>query len=284
MELPIKNKITYILDDKEYSFSIKDADFSFGENVILSTKDSDISFDQKWYKEGFSSIPFLTDDEFYQLKNEITQNVKTIISSTIDKTINNFSLEDYHKYVSNEDEHFQIVSKTRDLFQKDISFNAQKLIAKFESILNCSLTDIVPGTNHQLHIIIRINRPFSKDYNPPHKDIYEFYDGYGLTPKMINVWIPIAGVSNKSSLPIAPSSHLLTENKILRTKAGSVFEDNQYRVNTIKSWNNQNELIRSNVKYNEALLFSPYLVHGLALNEQENSSRVALELRLFEVE
>lgn len=281
MEFPFKNKITYILEQKEYSFSIKDADFNFGEAILLSTEDSDISFNQKWYKEGFSSIPFLTKDEFYQLKSEITESVKTIIASTTQITINNFSLEDYHHYVNNEDEHFQIVSKTRDLFQKDISFNAQKLISKFENILNCSLTDIVPGTNHQLHIIIRINRPFSKDFNPPHKDIYEFYDGYGLTPKMINVWIPIAGVSNKSSLPIAPSSHLLSEDKILRTKAGCVFDGNHYRVNAIQSWNNQNELIRSNVNYGEALLFSPYLVHGLALNEQENSSRVALEFRLF---
>jgi ectoine hydroxylase-related dioxygenase (phytanoyl-CoA dioxygenase family) len=48
-----------------------------------------------------------------------------------------------------------------------------------------------------------------------------------------------------------------------------------------KSWDKKNELERSTVGYGQALIFSPHLIHGLALNLEENKTRVALEFRLF---
>lgn len=147
--------------------------------------------------------------------------------------------------------------------------------------MNFNLTDIDPFNNKKLHIIVRINRPLSKDYNPPHKDIYEGVDNNGYIPQFINFWIPIAGVTGKTNLPLAPKSHTINENLVLRTFEGGLIEGNKYRVRMIKSWNGDNALVRSKVKYGQVLIFSSHLIHGLATNEENDKTRVALEFRLF---
>jgi hypothetical protein len=196
--------------------------------------------------------------------------------------VENFELNKYHKCITSNEDHFKIVSKTRDLFPEDFNFPLDEIISKFEKILGFGLTDTNPYLNKQLHIIIRINRPHSTDYNPPHKDIYEGVDREdSYIPQFINLWIPICGVTDNSSLPMAPSSHLLPESKILRTFEGGVISGNKYRVRMIKEWGGSNELTRAKVGYGEVLFFSLHLVHGLAINEEEDETRVSLEFRLF---
>ena len=121
-------------------------------------------------------------------------------------------------------------------------------------------------------------RTFGK---PTEKDIYEGVDNHSYIPQFLNFWIPIAGVTNRTSLPIAPKSHKLNENTILRTFEGGFLEGNKYRVRMIKSWNGGNELYRSKVKYGEVLMFSGHLIHGMGVNNEEDITRVALEFRLF---
>jgi len=74
---------------------------------------------------------------------------------------------------------------------------------------------------------------------------------------------------------------LLHESAILRTKKGADVEGKKYRVRAIESWNGSNELQRSKVKYKDILVFSSHLVHGLAVNDERDLTRVALEFRLF---
>jgi ectoine hydroxylase-related dioxygenase (phytanoyl-CoA dioxygenase family) len=100
----------------------------------------------------------------------------------------------------------------------------------------------------------------------------------------LNFWIPIAGVTEKSNLPLAPKSHLINENLVLRTFEGGEIEGNKYRVRMIKSWNGESTLTRSKVRYGEVLIFSSHLIHGLAVNDEANKTRVALEFRLFKSE
>jgi ectoine hydroxylase-related dioxygenase (phytanoyl-CoA dioxygenase family) len=143
------------------------------------------------------------------------------------------------------------------------------------------LTDIEPKTKKQIHIIVRINRPQSNDFNPPHKDIHENLDILSYIKPFVNFWIPIAGVNHKSSLPIAPKSHLINENQVLRTFDGGMLQGNQYRARMIKSWQGKSELFRSKVTYGQVLAFSGNMIHGLAVNDNPDKTRVSLELRLF---
>ena len=50
--------------------------------------------------------------------------------------------------------------------------------------------------------------------------------------------------------------------------------------NCIKSWDGKNEMSIISPKYGSFLLFSSHLIHGLALNNNKDETRVSLEFRL----
>jgi hypothetical protein len=273
------------IDGVEKIFSIENApEFNVGQNEVFSKETTDIAFNQEWYTEGFAEVNFLNEKEFDFLKDGLIKSIGNIISQQCSVDLTDFNLENYHHYVKTDSDHYKVVSKTRDLFSEDFNFPIEEMLPRLGKILDYNLTDIDPKTNEKLHIIVRINRPLSTDYNPPHKDIYEDVDASNYIPQFINFWIPIAGVTEKSNLPIVPNSHLINENLILRTFEGGKLAGNKYRVRMIKSWNNDNSLVRSKVKYGEVLIFSSHLIHGLALNEETDKTRVALEFRLFKTE
>jgi ectoine hydroxylase-related dioxygenase (phytanoyl-CoA dioxygenase family) len=99
----------------------------------------------------------------------------------------------------------------------------------------------------------------------------------------VNLWIPIAGVTENTSLGMVPGSHKLSEVEIVRTYDGGVVEGNTYRVRMIKEWGGSHALERADVKDGEVLLFSSHLIHGMAINAEDDLTRVALEFRLFKV-
>ena len=273
--------LNYHINDNQISYEYDtNQEYKFGDDVVLSNEKNDITFGQDWYDIGYKSIPTFTEEEFQALSDGLNLSIKKIIESVIGIDIQEFKLEEYHHWVKTDEDHFKVVTKTRDLFAEDFNFNILDLIPKFESILNINLSDIDTITKEKIHIIVRINRPGSQDYNPPHKDIYEGVDNLSTVPQFINLWIPIAGVTEKTSLPMAPHSHLIPESKVLRTVTGANVSNNKYRVRSIKEWDGNNKLVRADVKYGEVLYFSSHLIHGLATNEEKDITRVALEFRL----
>ena len=269
----------YLLDGLHVGIESENV-FKYGEDEILSSKETDICFFLPWYKEGFTIMPLLNKKEHFAIKSSIERKVKEIIEL---KSISNegFTLEKYHKYIRKEIDHQSIVKVTRDLFPEDFSFVSRELISKIEKLINLSLTDIDPESKKRTHIVLRVNRPQSRDFNPPHKDIYEAYDQEKRLPKMINVWIPICGVTTKSSLALAAKSHLISENKIQRSFIGGQVNKKEYRVRNILNWNGENKLNRIDIQTGSVLLFTPHLIHGLAINNEEKITRVALEYRLY---
>ena len=272
----------FILNGDERTFSTKgSAPFKYGEDKVLSTASTDITFNQPWYDQGYAALDFLDDEEFRTLKNGITQSIAAIVSQECSVATDGFTLEKYHQFVQGDAEHFKVIARTRDLFAEDFSFPIMDLIPRFEKLLGMGLTDRFPDSQLKAHIIVRINRPQSNDFNPPHKDIYGRVDGKGIVGGFVNLWIPVAGVNEKSSLPIVPQSHHLKESQILRTFDRGTINGNSYSVRMVKSWNGKNDLVRSTVKDGQVLIFSGHLIHGLAVNDNEELTRVAVEFRLF---
>lgn len=275
-------KILYNIGDKDYEVSVDGSpEFKVGDDEYLSNEYTDITYNQDWYDYGYTEKQFLGEAEFTLLKNAITSSIKSLIEEELSVDTTGFNLENYHKYVTDNDSHYKIVSKTRQLFDYDFVVPVEEITNKLGNILSMELTDIDPKTQCKQWIIVRINRPGSTDYNPPHKDIYEGVDNFSYIPKFVNFWIPIAGVTEKTSLPLSPKSHKLNENLINRTFDGGVVEGNKYRVRMIKTWDNDNKLIRSTVNYGETLIFSGHLIHGMAINNEKDITRVALEFRLY---
>jgi hypothetical protein len=256
----------YQIDGKKYTILIKDSPlFQHGKNEVLSREGSDITYGQPWYKNGFSEKDFLSKEEFKSLKNDLTSSIEEIIKKELSVNTEGFELENYHNFVTNDASHFKIVSKTRDLFAEDFNYPVMELTNRLSEILGFNLIDINPEDQRKLHIIVRINRPKSNDYNPPHKDIYEGFDNESYIPQFVNFWIPIAGVTKNSALPLAPESHKLNEKLVYRSFDGGMMEGNKYRVRMIKSWNSENKLVRSRVQNGQVLIFLAILFMDLLL-------------------
>ena len=274
--------IIYTIDGVEKTFSIKgSSDFKYGKDEVLSAQHVDVTFDQPWYDEGYTEIDLVNAAQFKELKEGLTEAVAQIVREECSIDTEGFTLEKYHQFVKGNEDHFKVVRRTRDLFPKDFGFPVNDFIPLFENMLNFPLSDKNPKDGEQIHIIVRINRPQSNDFNPPHKDVYEAVDKDDYLPSFVNFWIPIAGVNEKSNLPLAPRSHRINENQVFRTFDGAIIQGNKYRVRMIKSWNGESRLTRSTVKYGQVLIFSGHLIHGLAVNDNTDLTRVALEFRLF---
>ena len=255
--------------------------FTYGQNEVLSNVQTDISFNQSWYPEGYKIFNCFNEQEILKVRTSISDCINRILISELGIDNELTDLKKYHKYVTNDESHQKIIKKTRKLFSDDFKIPMADLYYKFEQLLGFRLSNINPVNNSKHHIIIRINRPFSNDYNPPHKDIYGGLDEERYIPRYINFWIPSIGVTKNSSLPLVPSSHLISEKKILRTKSAGIIDGKIYHVRSIKSWNGSNNLKRVRIKEGEVLIFSSHLIHGLAINEEADTTRIALEFRLF---
>jgi hypothetical protein len=275
-------KTVYTINNKDFEVSLEDSpEFFFGKDELLSSSSTDITFHQDWYREGHTSCTVLDDQEYANLRKGISLCIAHIIETELAITTEDFDLEKYHEVVTNDSDHARVVTKTRELFPEDFSFAITEIIPKFENILGFGLTDVNPHNSIKLPMILRINRPLSTDFNPPHKDIYGRMDKSGYIPQYVNLWIPVCGVTSNSSLPIVPGSHLIPEAKILRTLNGGVVSGNTYNVRTIKEWDGSRTLFRAGVDYGQVLIFSSHLIHGLAVNDEPDRTRVALEFRLF---
>lgn len=251
----------------------------FGPPVLLSDTNSDIATACSWYGEGWTSIQGFDDFEHSRLVNGLTKTVAHLVSeSGSHRRLER--LEDYHNCVD-ERQHQGVVSRSRDLFPADFDLDTSELIERLSALVGLRLSDVDPVSGHQMHIIVRINRPSSHDFNPPHKDVYELVDSAEMRSSFMNFWIPICGVTQRSSLPIVPRSHLIGEDEICRSRSGAVVNGNRYRVRLVASWGGHQSLVRAPVSKGEVLAFSGHLIHGLAVNAEPDTTRVALEFRLY---
>lgn len=269
-----KETCQLFLDGTPYQFEVE-GEFFWGEGDLLYTASDSVISKTPWSKLGYGVVPAFDETEFKDLSNSITQNImKAFDIHGIPYKKDTFTLGDYHKVATNDELHLKVIDITRNLTNADFDFDIEKLVARFGKILGYTLTSWVEELQKS-HIQIRINRPSSLDINPPHRDGYLSY-----WEDVVNIWIPIEGCNENTSLPVLPGSHLIPEKEILRTESkGAKINGNTYYVPCIlKTKQGDLKMIRPNPKQGEALLFSPFLIHGAAVN-RSSSTRVAIELR-----
>jgi hypothetical protein len=123
------------------------------------------------------------------------------------------TLPDYHRR-TDATEHERLIQKTRELRFADLRIAPQMFTAFFGASLGLRLSDILPLLGRD-HVQLRINRPGSTDYNPPHRDA-----AFPAYSNALNVWIPVTGVDERTSLPILPGSHRIPEAECWQTETG----------------------------------------------------------------
>lgn len=272
----MKNKTCRIfIDNEPFEFAVQ-GDFFWGEDEVLFVDKGGVLENVSWKDKGYKVVKAFSQEVFLVLENSVKENIiKAIKDTGVSVNEVEFKLDKYHEYITTNDQHFQVINITRNLTVDDLNFDIDALVERFSKVLGCKLTSWVEELQRS-HVQIRISRPNSLDINPPHRDGY-----FSYWENIINVWVPIAGCTNKTSLPVVAGSHLLSEKNILRTSSkGAKINGNTYHVPCLLESNlGSFRMERPNPKKGEALLFSPFLIHGAAINQSKNKTRVALELR-----
>jgi ectoine hydroxylase-related dioxygenase (phytanoyl-CoA dioxygenase family) len=99
----------------------------------------------------------------------------------------------------------------------------------------------------------------------------------------VNIYLPVVGSNENSSLKMQPGSHKWNENETMVTKGGAFFRNTnkKYSVDAIVASKLPLEMIRPNPTIEQIMLFSPYLIHGCSDNNNENETRISLEVRFI---
>ena len=262
------------IDNEPFRFKVE-GDFFWGAGEALYEAENNIISKVPWTQDGYTVVDAFTSEEFKRFKESVRQNImKAMSSNAIDFEPDTFELESYHKVVTTNEAHLSVINQTRNLTNSDLDFDIDSLAERFGKVLGYRLTSWIEELQ-KTHIQIRISRPSTLDINPPHRDGYLSY-----WKDIINVWAPIAGCNDKTSLPVVPGSHLFPEKEILRTESqGAKINGNTYFVPCIlKTADGDLHMIRPNPSPGQAILFTPFLIHGAAVNRSD-VTRVSIELR-----
>jgi hypothetical protein len=259
----VTQQIETLIDGRPFSWAVK-GEFSWGSGGTLCRVESD------------PLLPVLGPDGYrvIDLPAGTAERIKACAQS-LPQLKGLSDLEKYHEWVKSDAQHLKITQESCDLRFSQLGLDAKEFTEYFSAIVGVKLSPVLPILDKDV-VQLRINRPGSTDYNPPHRD--------GSLPHLaptVNVWIPVVGVDAATSLPIAPGSHAIPEQDCWQTKAGgATMGGNPYRVPAIgRLRTGPLKMVRAPVRFGQALLFTPYLIHGLAFNQSATKTRMALELR-----
>jgi hypothetical protein len=248
----------------------------WGEPATLLKNDKDITEGTHWAKSGFTIEKLFSESLFttfqhntYNLLIEQWKKASLHVPSGL-------SLSQYHKIAISKEQHLAAVEKTKLIDVNQFPVAIKLLEERISDI--CKKNLIVKNPFDGLTVFhFRVIRPYQTDNNPLHRDVW--LDDY---KSCINLYIPIASSNEKSSLVIIPESHQWPESRIERTKAGAEINGVKFNVPAVTAIKGHVEYLRPDPQQNEVLVFSPYLIHGGSLNLNDDSTRISIEVRLWE--
>lgn len=264
-------KIT--IGSEQYEYQVEGDSFTDQPRRLID-RDDDLSKDTDWHEKGYTVEQLFDDTTYLDFHQTITQ-VLIDKLNTADIAISRDDLSTYHTHLNNYDQHLEVIEKTKLIEGTEIDVFFDKIETRVSQICGAPVQSIKPMNGERV-FHFRIIRPNQKDFNPLHKDGWmdELKD-------CINLYIPICGSNERSSLILAEGSHLLSENTFIRTKQGAKMNGIQFNVPGLIASNADLNFIKPNPKLNEILVFSPYLIHGGAMNLNTDQTRISLEMRFW---
>lgn len=226
----------------------------------------------KWYSRGYTT---LTMPSYFI--HAIKINTENYIRKAIKKATGNeiTAIDKYHHQIKDNSQHLEVLSEIGKLIHpKQLGIDVQLLI---EEIKRTCAIDFNLTCNNVSDI--RIFRPYhgdTMDNNPLHRDTW-----LPILNNCINVYIPVFGNTQFSSLSLIPKSHLWNRNTVERTLENAKIKNIQYGLPSVTHINRKFEVIRPNLNGNKILLFSPNIIHGGAVNLNKDLTRVSIEIRFW---
>ncbi|TGD81759.1 phytanoyl-CoA dioxygenase family protein [Hymenobacter wooponensis] len=248
------------------------------DNRILLAVDTDLTAGQPWSVAGYVVAPFLTAAENITLREGLAEKVRAAVCTVGCNVAADWPVAQYHEVIGDDQaRHLDVVQQTKEYPLEALPLPVMLLEERVSALCGRRVRVQNPRTElAQFHL--RLARPGRTDNNPLHRDVWldRLRDG-------INIYFPIAGSTADSSLTLVPGSHWWPESRTERTACGAVYNGTAYSVPALKDATEPLELVRPNPGPDEVLLFSPYLLHGGALNLNSDATRISLEMRFWAV-
>jgi hypothetical protein len=248
---------------------------SWGDEKVLLEHAVDLSASTSWHPKGFTIEPFLDKEGFDLFSRKTYELLIDCWNKAGLDPGNGFILNQYHTLAKDLNQHLRGVEQTKLIPLEKFPIPVGLLEERISAICGVPLEVRNPYDGQKV-FHFRVIRPQQWDNNPLHRDIWlpDYRD-------CINLYIPIAGSNERSSLIIIPGSHLWAESRIERTDSGAVINGVKYNVPAVTSIKGTYTIDRPNPGVNEVLVFSPYLIHGGAVNLNKDETRISIEIRLW---
>jgi len=276
--------LKYTINSREISLRVEAEDIIPGRNRVLYNDDRSIF--KPWEQNGFTITQFLDKqkfDDFYEFIHiYFIKNLKKI------KYFNtsNFTLDKYHNFVDDKEhlDFLRYVAAGRfGISGIPLSFLPFSY-KEFDNLVSelcgkrftCKKTFYYLYTNS--YFWIRVVRPKSKDNNPPHRDSH-----LKRNKKTVNIYAPIAGSNENSSLPIIPGSHFWSDSELRITNGKAYVENIKFTNPAIVSAEKGLHMITPNPKLGELMVFTPSAIHGGGRNFNDDLTRISLEMRFWPI-
>lgn len=269
----------YWIDGEGVRLSVQGRPCAVAPHRLIDAGD-DLSAGCSWAELGFTVADFLPPDRFAALREGVLASVRDAVEQVLDRPCPGFRLDRYHHYCSDEDSHRQVIERLlRRAELTSLPIAHEEIDARVSELCGKRVSCRVAGQIASGYFFVRLVRPASlavQDNNPPHRDAW-----LERLRDCLNIYVPLAGSNARSSMPVLPGSHLWCESRVARTEAGSEVNGRKFNVPSVLDGAEVVHMRRPPVGENQVLLFSPYLIHGGAVNLNDDLTRVSLEMRFW---
>ena len=266
------------LNERDVEYRVEGPAGAGGAEIMLAA-DTDLTAGQPWAAAGYVVAPWLTPAENAALRAGLAGLVRGAARAVGFEVAADWPVAAYHRLVGNDEaRHRAIIDQTKSYPLGALPLPVAVLEARVSALCGRAVRVYNPATG-KAEFHLRIVRPHRADNNPPHRDVWLDRLRHGL-----NVYFPVAGSTADSSLALVPSSHWWPESQTTRTHAGAVYNGIQFSVPALVAAAQPLHLLRPNPGPDEVLLFSPYLLHGGAVNLNDDQTRISLEMRFWAVD
>ena len=265
-------------DGERVTFDVE-GETSWGTPGVLLDQDDNLIAGRPWADAGFSVEPFLAPSDYDRLVAGVRVLLERRIAAAGLPVPSAFSMDRYHDVVTTDAAHRAVSDQGPWCYGvADLPVAVEMISARISEILGVHVSTAPPHSDFPEHFCFRVVRPRSRDNNPPHRDVW-----LDRLRHAVNIYVPLAGSSSRSSLPLVRGSHRWAESEIERTVEGARVNGIVFTVPSVVGAAHPLSLQRPDPGPNQVLVFSPYLIHGGAYNQQPDSTRVSLEMRFWRV-
>ncbi|GAA4392272.1 phytanoyl-CoA dioxygenase family protein [Hymenobacter koreensis] len=246
------------------------------DSRVLLAEAIDLTAGTPWAAEGYTVAEFLPPAEQQQLQTGLQVLLREFLAVAGRPVSADFDVSQYHQLIGDDKElHLAVVNQIKEIRQERLPLPAALLEARVSELCGRPVQALNPWDGERF-FHLRVVRPNRADNNPLHRDVWlpDYRD-------CVNIYVPIAGSTADSSLTLVPGSHWWPENRTERTQNGAVYNGVTFTVPAVKGAAEPLNIIRPNPGPDEVLLFSPYLLHGGAVNLNPDATRVSLEMRFW---